>query len=224
MQDHHSKANTPCTLPAQFHIERNDRFLLIARVSSWEQRKNASLPAQLTNMRKAVEQNGGVVVGELKFAESGRGLLWMDHLNKITKQAKILDATPLFACMSRLLRSDLFNPKDKVLRKAKPTERECRGVEAIQQAAGCKPFMVLLDATMGMDEQQGILMRWAMEEAKSKGGGSPGGRRHRKEKWQPVAKELRALGLSIDAIVREIQKRSGGRHRPSRSTIWEWVR
>jgi hypothetical protein len=135
-----------------------------------------------------------------------------------------LDATPLFACMSRLIRSRQSNREHPVDCKARPFHKELQTVQRIAKDAGCRPFMILMDPNTPSEMQQRTLNRWSMLKSRRVGGKPSRRRATVKARWKPVALKLAARNWTTDMIVAEIARRSNGRVRPSRSTVWTWVR
>src|SRR5262249_38031323 len=90
-------AGRPSAFIRPFHVNPGDKFVVLTRVSSSQQGADGNLLAQDANLRRAVKERGGRVVGGYAVAWSGRGPGWADHLLAASDFAERHNATLLAA-------------------------------------------------------------------------------------------------------------------------------
>lgn len=189
-----------------FNVTPGERILLTCRASSDKQALKGSLDDQATELRRAVEEKGGVVVGTVKCVWSGSDPMW---LRRVARLAKEKGATILAESTNRLIRNAHYHDR---------APRQADLDELVFHTRGAR-LMTLLSPDADEHLQRSHHRKRGQRCKQNKGGrprnNTPGYKKDRREKLQCVVRKLRRRGLSLGAIAK--------RYSIPRSTIQDWT-
>lgn len=205
-------------LPGDYILHIDDlpsrqRVIIAARVSSYTQDHAGNLDIQLRFLRQEVAHRRAIVVHEIGEVGSGFDPNWLHYPALL---ARDLGAVIVAETVDRLMRPSAYHSV------MNPCARlSCMDLDMLQRAApGVQLYTVVHpDATPG--ENRAAQTRRG-QGAKSKGGRPINSRSRFRERWLPVAVELRSEGMSLRAIAHEITRRSG--RCITQTTIHNWLK
>ena len=170
--------------------------ILIARVSSPEQRRKGNIEDQLSRMRKKVKRRGSKVIKEYCEVAQGKNVR-RATVRRAIRKARRTGAAIVFETMDRMLRHIKFNPK------TNPNARVSdKKIERFLNIHRCVTFALLDNPKSSLKKIKRLRAKRGQRAKGNHGGGDnkPGKMVRRREKLLPRAIKLRKKGWSFRRI------------------------